>query len=192
MSMKTWVNLIGCHFLFRVHYTGLENLKSYNRCVICPNHSSIFDPFFIYPVSNELYIMAKSELFQHKLLARIFKRYHVFPINRNKKDPGSLLYALEIFKDKKENQLLMFPEGGVLKSEAEIGKRIRNGAVYIASKSNVPIIPVYITRRPKLFSKVEVTFGSPIFYDSSVEKDKEQVKEKSKELIDIIYRLKQQ
>lgn len=190
MGMKKLVDFFCCHFLYKVNYTGLENLEGIHQCLICPNHSNIFDPFFIYPVSNHLYIMAKSELFKHKLLSKIFKHYHVFPVDRTKKDPKSLLYSLEIFKTTEPRQLLIFPEGGVLKTEDEIGKRIRNGSTFIAAHVGIPIIPVYITRRPALFSKVKVIFGKPFWVEKELLKDKQKLKNKSRELIDTIYRLK--
>lgn len=189
MSMKRFVNFFCCHFLYRVTYTGLENLDSVHQCLICPNHSNIFDPFFIYPVSNNLYIMAKAELFKHKILARIFKHYNVFPVDRTRKDPGSLFYALDVFDTKESRQLLIFPEGGILKTNDEIGKKVRNGATFVAAKMEIPIIPVYITRRPKLFSKVNVVFGEPFHIKKELLADKQKLKNKSKELIDIIYKL---
>ena len=190
MNMKKLVNLFCCHFLYQVQYHGLEHFEGVQQCLICPNHSNIFDPFFIYPVSNHLYIMAKAELFEYKLLAKILKHYHVFPVDRTKKDPKSLFYSLEIFKTNKPRQLLIFPEGGVLKTEDEIGKKVRNGATFIAAQVGVPIIPVYITRRPKLFSKIDVVFGKPFYVEKELLKDKQKLKNKSKELIDKIYALK--
>lgn len=190
MSMKKFINFFCCHFLYKVDYTGLENLEGIHQCLICPNHSSIFDPFFIYPVSNNLYIMAKAELFKHKLLAKFLKHYHVFPVDRTRKDPKSLFYSLDLFKTDEPRQLLIFPEGGVLKTEEEIGKRIRNGATFVSAQVGVPIIPVYITRRPKFFSKVEVVFGKPFEVEKDILKDKQKLKNKSKELIDSIYQLK--
>lgn len=190
MNMKKFVDLFCCHFLYKVRYTGLENLEGIEQCLICPNHSNVFDPFFIYPISSHLYIMAKAELFKHKLLARILKHYHVFPVDRTKKEPKSLFYSLEIFETHEPRQLLIFPEGGVLKTEEEIGKKIRNGATFIAAQVDVPIIPVYITRRPKLFSKIDVVFGKPFSVSKELLKDKQKLKNKSKELIDTIYQLK--
>lgn len=190
MSMKKFINFFFCHFLYKVHYTGLENLESTQQCLICPNHSYSLDPFFIYPVSNHLYIMAKAELFKHKLLAKVLRHYHVFPVDRTRKDPKSLFYSLEIFETDEPLQLLIFPEGGVLKTEQKIGKRIHNGATFIAAQVNVPIIPVYITRRPKLFSKVDVIFGKPFLVSKELLKDKQKLRDKSKELIDTIYQLK--
>lgn len=61
--IKMAINVIICHLLFRVQYQNLTELENLNRCVICPNHTSIFDPFFIYPKTDNLHIMAKSEIF---------------------------------------------------------------------------------------------------------------------------------
>lgn len=188
MSMKRFVDIFFCHFLYHVKYKGLENLKLYDNYLICPNHSRIYDPFFIYPKTDNLYIMAKSEIFKHKLFAKFLKHYHVFPVNRNKKDPGSLLYALDIFKEK-DAKLLIFPEGKVIKKDSDIKTSARNGACFISAKLNIPIIPTYITRRPRYFSKVLVTFGKPIFIPKDVINNKTLLKTKSKELIDIIYEL---
>lgn len=190
MSMKKFVDFFCCHFLYHVTYKGLENLEKYDQFLICPNHSNVLDPFFIYTVSDNLYIMAKSELFKYKLLSKILKHYNVFPVNRNKKDPGSLFYALDIFNTKEKCQLLIFPEGGILKTDNEIGTKFRKGATFIAAQTDIPIVPVFITRRPKFFSKIEVVFGEPFHISKDVLEDKQLLIDKSKELIDIIYKLK--
>lgn len=187
--MQLAVNVICCHLLYRVSYTKPEQIKNTKRCVICPNHTSIMDPFFIYPKTNNLFIMAKSELFENKLLAKIFKHYNVFPVDRKKVDVKSTLTAVNIFENNSEAaQFLIFPEGKVIKKNEEIGK-IRNGAIFVAAKAEVPIIPVYISRNVHLFKKVNVTFGEPIRVDKSILNDKEKIKEKSKELLNTIYEL---
>ena len=189
--MKKFIKFLFCKLLFRVHYYNIENLQKYDRFLICPNHSSIFDPFFIYPVSNNLSIMAKSEIFKNKLVAKILKHYNVFPVDRKKVDIKSLLHSLSIFNNNSPCELLIFPEGGVVKYESDIGHKIHNGATFIAAKLQLPVIPVFITRRPNFFTKVKVIFGSPIFMDKNLLKNKQDLKNKSKELIKNIYNLKQ-
>lgn len=186
--MKRFIKYFACKFLFRVTYINIENLDKYPRCIIAPNHSSIFDPFFIYPMASNLYIMAKSEIFKNKLFAKILKHYNVFPVDRNKRDPKSLFTALNVFKNQSEVQLLIFAEGKVIKHESDIGKIVKNGVTYIASENNIPIVPVYISRRPKLFSRVKVIFGTPYFIDKV--KDKKEIIAKSKELLNKIYDLR--
>ena len=189
-NMQKFINIFVCKFLFHVKYFGLENLGNYNKFLICPNHSSIFDAFFIYPVSTNLNIMAKSELFNYKLLAKIFKKYNVFPVNRNTKDPKSLIHSLEIFNTTNHTELLIFPEGKVIKDENEIGKVAKKGPTFISAKLQIPIIPCYITRRPHIFSKVSVTFGKAIQMEESLLNNKKDLVCKSKELINSIYEIK--
>ena len=186
--MKTFIKFVFCKLLFHVHYYNIENLQKYDKFLICPNHSSVFDPFFIYAVSNNLSIMAKSEIFKNKLIAKILKHYNVFPVDRKKVDFKSLFKALSVFDDN-NCSLLIFPEGGVIKSKKDIGKKFHNGASFIAAKLNVPIVPVFITRRPKFFSKVKVIFGEPIFMNRNLLKNKDDLKISSKNLINIIYDL---
>ncbi len=187
--MKKFIKILFCKILFRVHYYNTENLQKYDRFLICPNHSSIFDPFFIYPLSQNLSIMAKSEIFKNKFIAKILKHYNVFPVDRKKVDIKSLLHSLNVFKKQNHCELLIFPEGGVIKNKEDIGKKVHNGATFVAAKLNVPIVPVFITRRPKLFSKVKVIFGSPYFLEKSLLKDKSKLKKESHILINNIYNL---
>ncbi len=189
--MKNFIKFLFCKLLFRVQYYNTENLQKYDRFLICPNHSSVFDPFFIYPVSENLSIMAKSEIFKNKLVSKILKHYNVFPVDRKRVDIKSLLHSLNVLKNDAPCELLIFPEGGVIKKEEDVGKKIHNGPTFIAAKLDVPIIPVFITRRPKFFSKVKVIFGEPYFLDKKLLKSKSNLKEESHKLIKKIYSLKQ-
>ena len=187
--MKKILRFLFGYFLYHVKYKNINVFKNINKCLICPNHSNIFDPTFIYPVVDDLYIMAKSEIFKNKFIAKFLNHYNVFPVNRNKTDVKSMMTSLEIFENVEKRKLLIFPEGKVIKDKKEIGKVYKKGAVYIAATTNVPIIPVYITRRPKFFSKIEVIFGEPIYIDKNSIKSKRDIIEKSKELIEKIYSL---
>ena len=188
-NVKKFIKILFCKILFRVHYYNTENLQKYDRFIICPNHSTIFDPFFIYPLSQNLSIMAKSEIFKNKIVSKILRHYNVFPVDRKKVDTKSLLHALSIFNNDNPCELLIFPEGGVVKNKEDIGKKFHNGATFIASKLNIPIVPVFITRRPFFFSKVKVIFGEPYFLDKNLLKNKAKLKEESHNLINNIYSL---
>ena len=187
--MKTLIKVLFCKLLFHVHYYNTENLQKYDRFLICPNHSSVFDPFFIYPISQNLSIMAKSEIFKNKLIAKILKHYNVFPVNRNKVDVKSLLHSLSIFDNDTSCELLIFTEGGVVKKEEDIGKKVHSGSIFIATKLNIPIIPVFITRRPKFFSKVNVIFGNPYFINADQLEHKNNFKVEARKLLQTIYAL---
>ena len=59
------------------------------------------------------------------------------------------------------------------------------GPAYIAQKVDIPMVPVYITKNAKLFSKVEVIFGKPIFPP----KERAKLQEFSDKFMDEVYNL---
>lgn len=179
---------IVCHLLFRIKYENTEVLEKFDKCLICPNHSRIFDPIFLFPKVDNMYSMAKSELFKNKILGDFLEYHNVFPIDRERADVSGVKKAIRLLKKNDKIKLLIFPEGRVLKDKKERGK-IKDGAMYIASMVEVPIIPVYITARPKFFSRVTVKFGEPIFTSKKNLKDKEKVKSESRRLMTEIYSL---
>lgn len=177
---------ISCKVLFRVKYENEKILDQYEKCLICPNHSRIFDPVFLYPKVDNMYTVAKSELFKTKFKKKLFSYYQAIPIKRDKSDITGVKQIVEVLRNKEKIRLVIFPEGRVVKNKKERGK-IKNGAVHIAASEEIPIIPVYITARPKFFSKVTVQFGVPVYLKREIINSKEEIKEKSRELLEKIY-----
>ena len=184
--MKKLVKIVCCNIIYRVKYIGIEKIDNNKKYVICPNHSNILDPTFIFPIVDNLSIMAKSEIFKNKLVAKILKRYRVFPVNRKERDVKSTLHAIECLNLENNSKLLIFPEGGISK---EIRKKVKNGAVYISAESGVEILPIFITRRPHIFQKVYVIIGNSINIPKEIKHDKEKIKEYSTKVINNIYDL---
>lgn len=182
------IRLIVCYILFRVEYENLEVLKKYEKCMICPNHSRIFDPIFLYPKVENMYSVAKADLFKNKMIAHFLKYHNAIPIKRNSNDIQGTKKIIDILKEKQKIRLLIFPEGGVFKENyIENKRKTKNGAVYVSATADVPIIPVHITVRPKFFSKVTVSFGQPIFPNLKVLEDRNALREEAKKLIYCIY-----
>lgn len=177
-----------CHILYRVKYENEDVLEKIDKCLICPNHSRIYDPVYLYPKVDNMYSMAKAELFKHKIIADFLAYHNAFPIDREKVDAGSLKKAIKLIKTNEKIKLLIFPEGKVIKEKSERGIA-KKGPIYIAKLAGVPIIPVYITARPRYFSKVIVKFGEPIYLKNRNTKDKELIEKESKELIEKIYEM---
>lgn len=187
--IRFFINIIFCKIFYRVKFYGKENVRNLDKCLICPNHSNTVEPAWIYSNNKHLCIMAKAELFENKFLAKLYKHFGVFPIRRGEKDVKSILHAINLFKDVEKRKLLIFPEGERMKVEKERGEA-KVGPAYIAAKAGVPIVPVYITKNAKMFSKVKIIYGKPINVDKNLIKDKEGLKKFSDELLDKIYNLK--
>ena len=146
------VKIFLCNVFYRVKYINLENVDNKKQYIIAPNHSNILDPVWIYPKVNNLNIIAKSELFENKLLGWFLRKFNAFPIKRGKKDARSLIYAIKLLKNDKKAKLLIFPEGGILNNDKR-RKYITDSSVYISAKTNIPVIPVYITEIRNYFLK---------------------------------------
>ena len=180
-----------CHILFRVKYDNLDILKDYDKCLICPNHSRIFDPVFLYPKIDNMYSVAKSELFKNKFIADFLTYCNAIPIDRNKRDFIGTKRILKLLKSHNKIRLLIFPEGGIFEDNYKYNMRnTKNGAVYISSITNIPIIPVYITSRPRFFSTVTVKFDTPFIPNADNCKNKVLLKKEASNLIHSIYKLK--
>ncbi len=186
--VKVIINFVFTHFLYRAKYTNLDKLNQFDKCLVCPNHSDKFDPFFIYAKTNDLCIMAKAELFNNKILGAIFRFFDVFPIRRGEHDTKSLLHAIRLFKNVDKRKLLIYIEGERMRKDEPRGTA-KVGPVFIAAEANVPIVPAYVTKNPRIFSKIKVTFGDPIYIDKTKIKDKEYIKNESQGLLDTIYDL---
>lgn len=186
--VRTVVNFVFTHILYRVKYFNLEKLNKFDKCLICPNHSDKFDPCFIYAKTNDLCIMAKAELFENKILGGLFKFFDVFPIRRGRHDTKSLLHAIKLFRKVDKRKLLIYIEGERMNKDEPRGTA-KAGPVFIAAEAGVPIVPVYVTKNPKKFSKMKVNFGDAIYIDKSKIKDKEYIKLQSQNLLDTIYNL---
>ena len=145
--------------VFRVKAEGLENLEPGRNYVVCPNHKSLNDPPLLGTcVKTSLRFMAKEELFENKLFGALISVLGAFPVKRGEGDLAALKAAIKLLKD--GENLVIFPEGA--RSPKEHLHKGKSGAVLIAVKAGVDIVPVGICGTYKLFSKMTVHFGKPI------------------------------
>ena len=176
--MKTFysiVRLIGI-FLFKLTYpweiNNSDKLPKEGRFILCPNHISNMDPvFLIISQKRQIYFMAKSELFENKILAKFLNAMGTCPVHRKKGDIKAINKSYEILEN--NNVLGIFIEGTRSKNGDFL--KPKSGAAMIAYKTNTPIIPVCITpkkgNRVKPFTKTIITYGDPIsISDLSIEK----------------------
>ena len=153
-SIVRWfIKIFLCKIFYRVEFINKENEEKLDKCLICPNHSNTVEPAWIYSKTKDICIMAKAELFENKFI----------------------IHAINLFKDVDKRKLLIFPEGERMKKEQKRGVA-KTGPVYIACKAHVPIVPVYITKNAKLFSRVKIIYGRPIYISEEVIHDKKLLK----------------
>lgn len=156
--------------------TGMENIPS-GAAIICANHSSNFDPPMLaiyFGFKHKMYFMSKAELLDIPIIGFLLKQAGVFPVHRGEKtDIHAIRTAMKILKN--GERVMMFPQGTrVLDGEYVAAK---TGAVRIAAKLNVPILPVYITTGSKAFHRSDMVIGKPYHVAFSQDKDFESAAE---------------
>ena len=149
-------------FIFRIKVTGKENMLSEGGAIVAINHRSNWDVVVSGLYSpRRLGFMAKSELFKNKLLARLFKNLGAFPVHRGKGDIGAIKTALRRLHD--GELIAIFPEGTRVKNNEIVPAK--HGAVLIAQRAQVPIIPINISGGYRWLSKVTMNIGKPVLYE---------------------------
>ena len=154
---------IAAKIVYRVKIEGIENVPKNSACIICGNHVHALDaPALIASTSRKIRFKAKQELWKSvgfKFMAWIFE---VFPVARGQKDTEAIKTSMKILKS---NEILgMYPEG--TRNGIERGIKPKNGAVNLAIRMNVPIIPFGVSGSFKPFTKVVYRFGEPMNFSN--------------------------
>jgi len=90
----------------------------------------------LYPLP--VHFMAKKELFQTKLIKRLLENLNAFPVDRKNPGPSVLKIPIKLLR---QNKVVgIFPSA----TRASEEKELKNGAIHIASKANVPLYLQFI------------------------------------------------
>ena len=147
--------------LFRIKAVGKENVID-GGVILAANHKSNWDPLCIIATCpRQLASMSKKELFKFKPLGWILKKVGAFPVNRGKGDIGAVKTALAILKQ--EKPMMMFPEGRRILDGTR--GEAKAGVAMLAHRAQVPVLPIKICGKFRLFSKITVIYGEPVYFD---------------------------
>lgn len=154
---------IFCRAVFFVKLINVENLPEEGPVILAVNHTSLWDPpVLISSVPRYMRVMAKKELFGHKLLKPILEMAGAFPVTRGSNDITAIKTALKTLKD--GDVFTIFPSGKrVMGDESSEAKA---GVALIAARSGAPVIPVAMRGGYKAFHKVKIYFGEPMTIDT--------------------------
>ena len=158
----------------RLNVEGTENIPQEGPLVIASNHLSLFDPPVIgVAATRKVHFMAKQELFV-PILGDIYKALGAFPVRRGGADRAAIKHGIDILKDNKV--LAIFPEGTRSKT-GKLGKA-EPGALMMASKAMATIVPCCVIgtdykRQGRIWPKVTVRFGKPIYFPADAVVNKE-------------------
>ena len=169
-------------------FRGRENLPE-GPCVMCGNHSGFADPLWIFQLLGWKILpwtMAKKSVMETPVLGPFLRTFRAFPVDRDNPDMAAIKKSLAVLK--LGEKLLIFPEGTRVKN----GKKSepKSGAVLLAQRAGVPLVPVYVTHGRKPFQRIKIVMGeayAPAF--PTRRPSNEELEQATAELMKKIYRL---
>lgn len=158
------ITVIPLTILFPCIVKGKKNIPKGKVIFVC-NHLSNIDYVYLFNnIWRKQYVLAKKELFKNKFVAWFFKKCCGIEIDRENISINSLKQCMSVLKNNKV--LTIFPEGTRNKKNFEL-LEFKDGATMFATRTNAPIVPIIITKRPRFLGLNKVVFGEPIYFDSS-------------------------
>lgn len=178
--------------VLRMRVEGTENIPKDGPLVIASNHLSLLDPPVIgTAATRKVHFMAKQELFV-PILGDIYKILGAFPVRRGGADRAAIKHGIEILQS--SQVLAIFPEGTRSKT-GKLGKA-EPGALMMASKAMAAIVPCCVIgtdfqRQGRIWPKVTVRFGKPMFFPADAVINKELLHNMTEDLMQRIAQLQE-
>jgi 1-acyl-sn-glycerol-3-phosphate acyltransferase len=157
-----------CKVWFRVSYEDTHRLPTKGAYVIAPIHRSNLDTFVVGCVTRRrVRFMAKDSLWKVKPLGKFVETVGAFPVHRGSADVDAIKTALAVLAD--GEPVVLFPEGA--RQSGPLVQPLFDGAVYVAAKAGVPIVPVGVGGSERCMPKgsklvypykIHVIVGDPI------------------------------
>ncbi|MGQ0617727.1 MAG: lysophospholipid acyltransferase family protein [Acidimicrobiia bacterium] len=158
-------------FLWDVHAEGLENIPTDGPAVLCPNHTSVLDSFFIpYVLPRPVLLLGKSEYLDDWKTRRLFPALGMVPIDRGGGTASQAALDAAARSLDAGGLLAVYPEG--TRSRDGLLHKGHTGAARLALRTGAPLVPVGVrgsvevqppdARRPRPFLPVSIRFGRPI------------------------------
>lgn len=175
--------------------TGAERVPSSGGVLLAFNHISYVDFIYgglaAYPSGRRVRFMAKRELFDHRISGPVMKSMHHIAVDRAE---GEASFQSAINYLNRGEVVGIFPEATI--SRAMCLKPFKSGAVRIAQRAGVPVLPVILWGTQRMMTKdhprdltrgrtISIDVGEPLYPtgESPVE-ETAQLKARMAEMLD--------
>ena len=151
-----WAGVKGVMFFVRavgvrVRVKGIERIPQ-GVCLFAANHTSSADaPTIVGAIPRRVAVLLKESLFQWPIVGQAFRSAHFIPVNRGARDSAiaSVEKATEAMKA--GQSFLIYPEG--TRSPDGRLQEFKKGAVMMAIKAGVPIVPMICSGAHRIMEK---------------------------------------
>lgn len=143
--------------LYRIEVTGGEHIPPSGGCVLAANHESLVDPFILgVATTRPIHYMAKTELWENRLVGAIMDAFETFPIDRGTGDTVAMGRGAKLLEQ--GAVLGVFPQGT---SKPFRRRPYHRGAARLALVTGSPLIPVCMVGTEKVLRPHKVKLGLP-------------------------------
>lgn len=172
------------------HVSGRERIPE-GRCVLGCNHVGLSDAVWVILGCKQkrmMRIMVKEELMRIPVLNLALRWLGVISVKRGGNDVTAIKSALKALKA--EEKLLIFPEG----TRSKNGEKLegKSGAVLLASRTQSPVLPVYLQVKRHPFGPMRLVIGEayqPVYVGEKPTPD--ELHNLSARLMDQVYALEE-
>src|SRR6267142_7149421 len=140
-----WAGVRGVMFFVRsvgvrVRVTGLDRIPS-GTCLFVANHTSSADPpAVVGAIPRRIAILLKQSLFRYPIVGQAFQLAQFIPVDRAKHDSAVASVEKAVDAMRSGQSFLIYPEG--TRSPDGRLQEFKKGAVVMAIKAGVPIVPM--------------------------------------------------
>ncbi len=146
--------------LFPVKYHGKEKFSLEAPYILVSNHKSWMDPLIMaQPCKKyEVRFVGKKELNANPMVTKLLDKLHMITVDRHNTDLAAMRQCFRVLRDKKV--LGIFPEG--TRHLPDLMSEVETGTSVLALRANVPLLPVYISRKLRFLRLTHVYVGEPM------------------------------
>src|SRR5580704_18349148 len=142
-----FVNCVGVH----VQVKGAERIPP-ETCIFAANHTSSADaPAVVGAIPRRIAIFLKRSLFKWPIVGQAFTLAHFIPVNRRDRDSAIASVEKAAAAMRAGQSFLIYPEG--TRSPDGRLQEFKKGAVVLAIKAGVPIVPVLCSGAHRVMAK---------------------------------------
>jgi 1-acyl-sn-glycerol-3-phosphate acyltransferase len=165
--LRFLIHQIGINFLLRLdQVSGVENVPATGPAILFFNHIALVDPVVImHCVPRNIVPLAKIEVYNYPVIGIFPKLWGVIPVKREEFDRQAVRGALDVLR---AGEIMLIAPEGTRSPQMQTAKE---GLAYLATRANVPLVPVGIDGTPLYPSLrgskswrtagVNVRFGAP-------------------------------
>lgn len=153
---------------FRLEGVGAEHIPTRGAAILAANHRSFLDPFVLGALTRRpVYYMAKRELFERPLQARLLSALGAFPVDRGAGDEQAMATARTLLE--RGECVAIFPEGTRIRRGPLADPR--RGVGRLALQTGAQVVPVAMIGTDRVRRgwrirpcKVRLRCGRPLRY----------------------------